>query len=137
MKLADLPLNPTGRMLRQFAAAWTVFFAAAALYQFFKFGHHTTAAVLGALSLVGVIGLIQPPMVKWLFIVASVVTFPIGWVLSQVVLALMYYIVLTPIALAMRWRGRDELQRRPALDKRTFWHERGDVPSPEKYLKQF
>jgi hypothetical protein len=136
MKFSELPLNPTPRVLRQFAAAWLVVFLTLA----FKRGLlHTTnpGIALALISLIGVIGLILPRALRWLFVVASIIAFPIGWVVTQLVLVLMFFLVLTPLALFFRLRGRDALQLRRQPGKTSFWVAREQQPPPEKYLKQF
>ena len=137
MKWSDLPLQPAPRTLRQFAAAWLVFFLAAASYQTLVRGRPAAGYVLGAIALIGLAGLLKPLAVRWLFIGATVVAFPIGWLMTQVILAVMFYLVLTPLALVFRWRGRDELQLRREPEKSSFWITRGHPPDAGRYLKQF
>ena len=136
MTWSDLPLKPTSRMLRQFSAALLVLFAAMAARQAAR-GHATAGWVLGGIAFIGVVGLIIPSSVRMLFIGSTVLAFPVGWVVTQVVLGLMYYVVLTPLALVFRWRGRDELQLRRRQERASFWIERREEPKPERYLKQF
>jgi hypothetical protein len=133
--LSGLPLNPTPRMLRQFAAGWLVCFMALA----FRFGllHQTTTGFwLAGISLVGIIGLLVPRALYWPFVILTTAAFPIGWVMTLLALALMFYCVLTPLALVFRWRGRDALQLRKH-ERATLWTIRPEQTSPEKYLKQF
>jgi hypothetical protein len=137
MKWSDLPLNPTSRVLRQFAAAWLVFFLGAALHQALVRHHPGAGRVLGGIALIGVIGLLKPATVRWLFVVATMAAFPIGWVVTQVMLALMFYLILTPVALIFRWRGRDELQLRRKPGQSGFWITRDPPPDAGRYLKQF
>lgn len=137
MKWSELPLQPTPRTLRQFAAAWLVFFLAAASYQMLVRGRPTAGYVLGAIALIGLGGVVRPPAVRWLFIGATVVAFPIGWVVTQVILAVMFYLILTPLALVFRWRGRDELQLRRKPGQSSFWITRDQPPDAGRYLKQF
>ena len=137
MKWSNLPLKPTPRVLRQFAAAWLVFFLAAAAQQMFLRRHATAAGVLGAIALIGLAGLVKPSAVRWLFVGATVAAFPIGWVMTQVVLMVMFYAVLTPLALVFRWRGRDELQLRRRPGQTSFWMTRPPERDVRRYLKQF
>ncbi len=62
----------------------------------------------------------------------------LGRVVSPVVMGVLYFGFLTPIAVVMRVRGRDELRRRfiPALS--TYWIRR-DPPGPDgsSYPRQF
>ena len=137
MGLFQLQTKPTARVLRQFAAAWLIFFLLAGANQIWRRGHVSLGCVLGSVALVGIVGLIKPNAVRWLFVGASVVAFPIGWVVSQVALVIMFYGVITPMAFFWRMRGRDVLQLRVKKDQSTFWVAREEEPAPERYLKQF
>ncbi len=124
-------------MLRQFATAWLIVFVALALRQWLGHGHSTAACVLGAISIIGIAGLVKPAAIRWLFIGATVVTFPIGWVVTQIVLALLFFLVLTLVALVFRLRRRDALQLRHKSNSMSYWSERSVPVEPERYLKQF
>ena len=137
MKWSDLPLRPTTRVLRQIAAAWLVFFLLLAANQWWRHGHPTAGMALGAVALLGIVGLFKPAALRWLFVGATVATFPIGFVVSHILLGVMFYLVFTPLALVFRWRGRDELQLRRRREKSSFWVTRPEPPPAGRYLKQF
>jgi hypothetical protein len=137
MKWSDLPLKPTHRMLRQFAAAWLVLFLAMGLRQALGRGHTVVGYGLCAIALIGVVGLVRPGFVRWLFIGATIVAFPIGWVVTLVTLGVMFYLVLTAVALLFRLRRRDELQLRCEPERTSYWVVRDEPSAPERYLKQF
>lgn len=133
--LSELPLKPTSRVLRQFAAGWLVCFLGLA----FKFGlmkHSHAGEILAWISLAGILGLMAPRVLHWPFVVMTIAAFPIGWVVTQLVLALMFYCVLSPLAMVFRWRRRDMLQLRQH-ERNTLWVARDEQPPPEKYLKQY
>lgn len=130
-------MKPTARVLRQFAAAWLVFFLLLAANQIWRRGHTSAGCVLAAIALIGIVGLVKPSALRWLFLTASVVAFPIGWVVSLVMLAIMFYGVVTPVALFWRLRGRDLLQLREKKEQSSFWGRRDAQPAAERYLKQF
>jgi hypothetical protein len=130
-------MNPSARVLRQFAAAWLVFFLLLAANQIWRRGHTSAGCVLAAISLIGIVGLVKPNALRWLFLTASVVAFPIGWVVSLAMLTIMFYGVVTPVALFWRLRGRDLLQLRDKKEQSSFWVHRDAQPAPERYLKQF
>ena len=133
--LAEIPLKPTSRVLRQFATGWLVCFLALA----FRFGllrHSHAGIIFAVLSLAGILGLLAPGALRWPFVIMTIAAFPIGWVMTQFVLALLFYCVLSPLGLVFRWRGRDALQLRQH-NRATFWVTRNEQPTPEKYLKQF
>jgi hypothetical protein len=138
MKWADLPLHPTPRMLRQFAVAWLLFLLAVAAHQYLVRHHPTAAFVLGAAALFfGAPALVRPAWIRWPFVAATLLTFPIGWAVSQVVLGFMFYVVLTPIAWYFRARRRDPLSRRPPADTASCWVPKETPPEPERYLRQY
>jgi hypothetical protein len=85
--------------------------------------------------LFGIVGLIKPGAIRLPFIVASIVAYPIGWLMSQILLAAMFYGVITPIGFFWKIRGRDTLQLRSQPKQSTFWIKRGPQPSPDRYLK--
>ncbi|HWD92018.1 MAG TPA: hypothetical protein VG938_06680 [Verrucomicrobiae bacterium] len=137
MGLIVFQTKPTARVLRQFAGAWLVFFLALAANQTWRRGHVPAGIALGIVALIGIVGLIQPKSMRLLFIAASAAAFPIGWLVSQIMLLLMFYGVMTPVAFFWRLRGRDTLQLRAKPDQSSFWIDRQEEPKPERYLKQF
>jgi len=138
MTWADIPFQPTRRTLRQFAAAWLVFFLALGLRQYLWRGHHSFGLFLMAIAfVVGLPGLIKPAAVRWLFVGWMVVAFPIGWAISQVMLLLMYYLILTPVALLFRLAHRDLLRRKPAPGQNSFWAPKEMPQDLRRYFRQF
>lgn len=137
MKWSDLPLKPTPRMLRQFSGAWLVAFAGLASHRAWLRHDPGVALVLGAVALLGLIGFARPALMRWPFIAATVITFPIGWVISQLVLLLMFLLVITPVGLFMRLRGRDILQLKRPPGNVSLWKRRPERTEPGRYLKQF
>jgi hypothetical protein len=64
------------------------------------------------------------------------ITQPIGHVVSFVLLGLIYYVVMTPLALVFRIAGRDSLSRRgPALP--SYWEIKNDPDDVLRYLRQY
>src|SRR5438309_4580317 len=139
MNWSDLPWQPTARTLRQFAALWLVFFGALAVWHGFVHGR-TAVAVTGAvLALtVGPLGLAWPALVRPVFVGWLVLAFPIGWVVSRVVLAVLFYGLFTPLALAFRLAGRDALRLRRAPDgTASYWTRRPAPADVRRYFRQF
>jgi len=137
MGLIVYQTKPTARVLRQFAGAWLVFFLALAANQIWRRGHPHAGIILAVVALIGIVCLIKPNSLRWLFVAASAAAFPIGWVVSQIALLIMFYIVVTPMAFFLRLRGRDMLQLRARPNQSSFWEHRDKEPNPEQYLKQF
>jgi hypothetical protein len=138
MKWSDLPLKPTARALRQFAGAWLILFLAVGVHRYVARGQHQVGIAVGVMAVVvGGLGLIKPAAVRWLFVGATVLAFPIGWVISQVMLAVMYYGIITPLALWFRIRGRDLLSRKPAPNRASFWAPKRTPEDMGAYFRQY
>ena len=137
MNFSDIPRNPDNRMLRQFAGLWMMFFVGMALSEFFR-NHNTTAAiVVGALAIsVGVPGLIFPRLLKPVFVGWMIVVFPIGWLVSRIILSLLYFGVFAPVGLMLRMLGHDPLRLKKP-DVESYWQEKTQQTSLRRYLKQF
>jgi hypothetical protein len=112
---AALPeANP--RTLRQFAGLWIIFFGGLAAWQGFGHGRQTLALVLTAVAIVvGGAGLALPRLIRPVFIAMCMVAYPIGLVVSYVLMSAFFYIVFTPVRLIFNLIGRDTLHlRRPS-----------------------
>ena len=73
----------------------------------------------------------RPLYYAWMHMV-----FPIGWVVSHLALAIVFYGVVTPLGLVMRLFGRDKLERRIDPKAKTYWTERPADTDPSRYLRQ-
>ena len=138
MKWSDIPFNPSRSVLRQFAALWLVCFLAFAASQWFVRDRHLLGTALAAAAVVGgVAGLFRPALLRWIFVGWMVIAFPVGWLVSLLVLALLYFLVLTPLALWFRLRGRDMLGRKPAPGRQSFWEPKQTPGDLRSYFRQY
>ena len=62
---------------------------------------------------------------------------PLGWVLSHLLLAFVYYAVMTPIGVCLRILGRDLLNLRANPKATTYWRERKPSGDKRRYMRQF
>jgi hypothetical protein len=135
--MTTLDLHPTDRMLRQFAGAWLLVFSGLAANQWLMRGHARTAIALVGIALVtGVAGLLRPRLVRWLFVAATVLAFPIGWVVSQVMLVVLFIGVVTPVALLFKVQGRDRLARKRSAQS-SYWKPKTAMEDVRRYLRQY
>jgi hypothetical protein len=93
-------------------------------------------AAIGALQLVALL-LGWPQLARWLYVLVVVVTFPIGFVVSHVLLATIYYMLVTSIGVAFRLAGRDVLGKRIDRTLPTYWRDRGAQRKPDSYFKLY
>lgn len=138
MALVNIPWQPARQDLRTFAILQGVFFAAIAAWSKYR-GHDSgwwTAVAMLAMA-VGVFGVIRPGCVKWYCIAWMVAVYPIGWVISHLVMAIAYFGVVTPIGWWLRLRGHDPLSRQIDPDASTYWTPRPPAPELSRYFRQF
>jgi hypothetical protein len=136
MPLAAIPWHPTNRVLRQFAALWVVCGCAAAWRAGAAAGTAGGLALAGLAVAVGGPGLVRPRLIRLPFLALSLLTFPVGWAVSQAVLAGLFYLVFTPVGVVFRLTGRDALALRPA-GRPSLWQPRAAPADAGRYFRQF
>jgi hypothetical protein len=138
MRWSDLPLSPSLRTVRQFGGLWLVFFLALATWHGWFQGRTTPGTILAAVGIVGgILGLLQPRLFRPVFVVATILTFPIGYVVSLLLLAILYYGLFTPLALGFRLVGRDQLRLRRPNDVATYWQVKPAAVGVRSYFNQY
>lgn len=134
MKLLEINLRPTDRQLRQFGA---ICLFALPLFGWLWGGSWPTIMWLAiAGGAMAVAGLIVPAALKPIFLVLTIVTFPIGLVVSEVVLAVVYFGVFLPVALIFRLLGRDALQLNRGRQQSTYWQLKKQASGVASYYRQ-
>ena len=89
-----------------------------------------------ALTFVG-LGLIIPVVLKPLYFVWMTFAAILGWVMTRVILSLVFYLIITPIGLLTRLIGEDFLALRKT-DSDSYWNYRDSVEElNQDYEKQF
>ena len=139
MALIALNVDPSRRELRQFAAIWfPAFFALVGGFALYWGGSlsivGTMWLVTASISLVGIFvpRFIRPVFVGWMY-----AAFPIGWVISHLILALIYYVVMTPVGLLIRAVGHNPLELRSDSSQDSYWVPRREDDRMESYLRQY
>ena len=106
----------------------------------FLFGRHPQRAFL--LWVVGVLflitGFVKPLLLKGIHTVWMAFAFALGWVMSRVILTILFFLVITPMGLLMRLFGKDPMNREITSDASTYWIKREKKPiDPSQYERQF
>jgi hypothetical protein len=138
MRWSEIPFSPPHRLLRQFAGLWLVAFGGLAVWEALARGRPAVAAALAAVAVtVGGLGLIRPGAVRPIFVGWMVLAFPVGWLVSHTLLALVFFGVFLPVGVAFRLLGRDALRLRPQPGMATYW---APTPAPgelRRYFRQY
>jgi hypothetical protein len=137
MQLSDITLNPSVRTMRQFALGLLLLLGGLAAWQVFAKNNDLAALILAILAIVlGIGGLIRPRMLRFVFVAWLCLAFPIGWLVSQATLVILFYGVFTPLALIFRLCGRDVLARRRPGDYNSCWQTKPAPRDVRAYLRQ-
>lgn len=137
--LTEIQWHPTGRQLRVFGVSGLLASIAAALVLCFLWGVAILVAILVLAAGVAIFlcSLISPRVARILYIGLALVGMPLGLVVSLILLAAFYFLLLTPLALVFRLIGRDALHRRFDANVTSYWvpHQAGE--DTERYFHQF
>jgi hypothetical protein len=136
--MIDINWNPSRREIRQFCGIGLPLASLALGWLLlYRTGSWRTSVVIWiAGTLAGLLGTAAPGVGRGMFVTATAVAYPIGWVLSHVLLAAMFYLVFTPTGFIMRLMGRDPLKRNET-SARTYWARHEPPTAPEAYFRQF
>lgn len=84
------------------------------------------------------LGAAYPRSLKYVYRVWMGIAFTIGWLVSRVLLAVIYYIVVTPIGLLMRLFGKNPIAMHFDPDAESHWVMKDDSAwSVERYKKMY
>lgn len=135
MRFSDIPRNPDSRTLRQFAFIWIIFFSAIGSLQLFK-GNTWGWPIIGLAVIAGIPGLFWPNLLKPIFVTWMILAFPIGWVVSHLLLAAIFFLVFFPIGFVLRVTGHDPLRlKKPKAE--SYWTDKLPQADSGRYLKQY
>jgi hypothetical protein len=138
MAVIEINKDPSNKELAWFGLMFLVFFGLVGGFLWWRFEAQNAAyavwgvagAVTGAYYVVP--GLQKPIYLGWLY-----AAYPIGWVISHVVMGVIYFLVITPIAVVFKLMGRDALNRKIDKSAQTYWVEHRTGGDPKRYFKQF
>ena len=130
--------NPSIRELRQFGALWLLTFTVIPLMVWHRTGSITTPLTLwGVAMMVAGLGLVFPKFMRLVYLGMFYMAFPIGWVVSHVLMGLIYFLVVTPIALVLKILGHDPLERSLDRSRRSYWTRCRQADNSSRYFRQF
>jgi len=138
MSLIEINRNPSPGQLKAFGLTWLVFFGALACGISARAGSPRAAMAAWAVALiVPAAGWIAPGFMRWVYLGMAYLAFPVGLVISHLILAVVWCLVFTPVGLVMRLAGYDPLARRFDHQSKTYWTPREAGGDVRRYFRQF
>jgi len=130
-------IDSSARKLREFGAVMFVFFMILSAVFFLKrkeINFYFLAA--GAFFLLA--GMSAPRLLAPLYKAWMVFALVMGFIVSRIILTVLFFLVITPIGLIARIFGKDLLDERIRKTENTYWKMREDGPKPaESYENQY
>ena len=140
MALLDINWRPTRSDLRIFSLLLWLFLLGISLLWWNQApqaaGSRILLAVATALLL---LWLLLPELLRPVYLAWMVLAFPIGWLISHLLMAMTFYLVVTPIGLIMRLCGYDPMRRRFDRAADSYWqqHEKSGPSNDDRYFQQY
>ena len=139
MALIELKVDPSPRELRLFGTVLLPAFLAlvGAMIWMASGSLRTAIAIWGTGLCVSVIGMMHLPFMRLVYVTWMYAAYPIGWTVSHLMLASVYYFTLTPLGLLLRVVRRDPLERRFEPSSRSYWMPRKQSEDIDQYFRQY
>lgn len=137
--MIEINRNPSKRDLAWFGLMLGAFLGLLGLIARFRFDAPDAARALWiAAAAAAAVYYAVPPLRRPVFLGFLYATFPIGWVVSHVVVSIVFFLVITPIGVVMRAFGYDPMKRKLDPAAKSYWHEHRpcDV-QPSRYFRQY
>lgn len=137
--LQDIRELKTGRReLRSFGLLVGGVFLVLGLFFLFQHKPYASWAVVPGAVLMG-LGLVFPPALRHIYMAWMSLAVVLGFIVSNVILAMFFFIIVTPIGLLSRVVGKDFLRLKLDRKATTYWMPREPrrYASPEHYEQQF
>lgn len=129
-------LNLDKRTLWKFGMTMGIAFLVISCLFFFRHKYAGTMYSLIVSCVFFITGLVLPTFLRPVYIVWMSLAFILGWVNTRVILAIMFYLILTPVGLFMRLFRVDLLERKKK--EGTYWKNKKMLEfNPLNYERRF
>jgi hypothetical protein len=139
MSLVEIDWNPKSKQLQSFGKIALVALAVISLLLYLLKGIaiQWVLIIFAFGFIIFIISMISLKLTRMIYLGMILVTLPIGWVVSFILLAAFYYLMLAPLGLIFRLMGRDPLCRNFDPKAKSYWLSRRKARSTEQYFHQF
>lgn len=130
-------LNLSSSNLKKFGITMGIAFLVIVLLIFLKHKHANLPFLFLSLGFF-ISAVVSPVILKPVYIIWMRLAFILSWVNTRLLLALIFYLVFTPIALILKLFRKDMLERRIDKGGTSYWHKRENaVFNAKDYERQF
>lgn len=139
MALLKINWHPTRKQLGDFGKIALVATALVSLllWAIKGFGFKWTLPILAVGLITFVASRTSEKLTRIIYLGLTMLTLPIGFVVSFILLAAFYYLVITPIGLVFRLMGRDPLCRKFDNTTDSYWLPHKPAETIDRYFRQF
>ena len=139
MSLIEINWSPSRKQLRKFGIISLIasVLISLLLYVLKGLGIQWAAIIFFVGLVIFLSSLISFKLTRGIYLGLIVVTMPIGWMVSFTLLAIFYFLLLTPVGLLFRLMGRDVLGRKFDSAADSYWLIRRPPDSLDRYFHQF
>ena len=139
MSLIEIDWNPKSKQLQNFGkiALAATFIISFLLYLLKGVAIQWVLIICAFGFITFIISKISLKLTKMIYLGMILLTMPIGWVVSFILMAAFYFLLLTPLGLFFRLIGRDPLYRKFDPTAKSYWMSRRPPKGLEQYFHQF
>lgn len=126
------------KQLRTFGIALAIFLSIIAVIRFIHQSQQTAIILWISAGVVFFVTLLSPTLIKPVYRGAMFIAGILGWINTRILLAIFFYLILTPISLLLKIFHTDPLKRKLDPDAETYWEPHSEkVIDNDRYFHQF
>jgi hypothetical protein len=135
--LGRINWHPARREIRYFSVTMLIAFALANGILLLAGKYRVAGWIFGCGLILSIIGYFIPPVGKLVYLVWMAATYVLGRIVSPIVTAIIFYLLVTPIALVNRLMAKDRLRLKKPKGATTYFVEHTDAQDKESMTRQF
>src|SRR5262245_30677561 len=135
--MIQIDKHPSRRDLLIFAALLPIFFGIVGALAWRAQSPRLAAALWAAGAVAALVAFAVPRARRLLYLGWMYASYPIAWAISHLILAAIYFLIATPIAVVLRAIGRDPMLRKFDKAAKSYWVLRNPSRDAARYFRQF
>jgi len=139
MSLVEINWQPDSKQLHSFGIICVIALTVISfvLHLIMGISARLSLVIFAAGLIIFLLSLLSLRLTRMIYQGLMIITLPISFAVSFLLLAAFYFLLLTPIGLVFRLTKRDPLHRKFDLDAKSYWQTWRRPDSYERYFRQF